>query len=380
MMSEPFHMAREGCLSWLEIDLEAVRHNHRLLCGLLRPPARMFPVVKADAYGHGAVEVARALEKEESTMMCVARVEEALELRRTGITTPLMVFTPPLPPQADAVIAANASISVCAREHIEALASASLKNGRKIRVHLKVDIGMGRLGVQPESAVEMARSIIAMPQLELEGVMSHLPCADMRSRPMTLGQIKTFKAVCESIASAGISVKYFHTANSSATMDYPEAHFDAVRCGIALYGQYPNAEVEKRLALKPAMSMKTRIVYLKNVPPGTALSYGHTHITSRVSQIATIALGYADGYPRHASNKTVMMVRGRPAAVVGRVCMDQTLLDVTGIPDVSIGDEVLAFGVSNYAVLPAETVASAIGTIGYEMTTRVGKRLPRFYI
>jgi alanine racemase len=185
--------------------------------------------------------------------------------------------------------------------------------------------------------------------------------------------------VRQQLSASGLSVPLFHLANSAATMFHPSAHHDAVRVGIAMYGQYPSNDVPRNIRLEPAMSMKTRIIHLKEVPAGTGLSYGHTHVTQRPTRVATVALGYADGYPRHASNTAQMLVHGRAARVLGRVCMDLTLLDVTDVPEAKLGEEAVAFGRSGDALLRPEDMAAAIGTIGYEITTRVGKRLPRVY-
>jgi alanine racemase len=374
------HLDRIEPLAWVEVDIEAVRHNFRELKKLVKPPTQCFAVVKADAYGHGATKVAVALLQEGATKLCVARAEEAADLRNDGIDAPILVFAPPLEGQAHFLVNSGCECVVCDAVHIENLASAARLSGKKCRVHLKVDVGMGRLGVPAEDALEFARLIMSKPELILTGVMSHFPCADMPARTLTLTQIERFRTVRQTLAGAGIESPIYHIANSAALLDYPEAHFDAVRPGISLYGQLPSLEVNSRPPLKPAMTMKSRIVFLKEVQAGTGLSYGHTYVTTRPSRIATVALGYADGYPRHASNKTRMLVRGKEVPQVGRVCMDLSLIDVTDLPDVKIGDEVVAFGRQGNAFLPAEHVARDIGTIGYELTTRYGKRLPRIFV
>ncbi len=366
-------------LTWLEVDVEAARHNYNVFRYLASATTRTFGVVKADAYGHGAVAVARALVEEQVPMLCVARVEEALELRAAGIPVPILVFAPPFAPQARIAAGLGCEMAVCAPDHIQAAAAAGRALKRRVRVHAKVDVGMGRLGVRPEEAVDFARTIAAIPELELAGVMSHFPCADMKPEAMTRQQVKVFADVRSDILAAGIGSPMFHCANSAAAMDYPESHFDAIRPGISLYGQYPSPDVRTKLPLRPAMTLKTRISFLKDVPEGRGISYGHTHLTRRPSRIATIPLGYADGLPRLASNTGRMMVRGKLAPIVGRVCMDLTMLDVTGVGDVAIGDEVLVFGRDSTGFLPVDAMATAIGTIGYEITTRIGRRLPRFH-
>lgn len=368
-------------LAWIEVDLGAIRHNLRQLRKYAKEGTQLWGVVKADAYGHGAVEISRLLVEEGIERLCVARLEEARELRQAGLPCSILVFAPPLPSQAAGLIALDCECVVCSRETVEALVGAARRAGKRVGVHVKIDVGMGRLGLPPGEVLEFVRWLSLHPDLELRGVMSHLPCADTpRHDALTRQQIATFAAVRTQLVAAGFSTALFHLANSAALLDYPDAHFDAVRPGIALYGQMPSLEIRGCPALRPAMTMKSRILFLKDVPRGTGLSYGHTYVTSRPSRIATIALGYADGYPRHASNRTEMLVRGRLVPQVGRVCMDLSLLDVTEIPEVTVGDEVVAFGHQGDVLLRPEVVAAQCGTIGYELTTRFGRRLPRVYV
>lgn len=367
-------------ISWIEIDLGAIRHNYRELKKYAAPNVEVFGVIKADAYGHGAVKTARVLVEEGAKVLCVARAEEAAQLREAGICSRILVFGPPLSGQAVALLGLDCEMVVCAEDHVEAIVAAARVLKKVARVHVKIDVGMGRLGLPPSHAVEFIRKITTFDCMKIAGVMSHLPCADTTDRELTSKQIATFASVRDTIKTAGIDVPCFHLANSAALLDFPEAHFDAVRPGISLYGQLPSFEVQARPNLIPAMSMKTRVIFVKDVPAGTGLSYGHTFVTRRPSRIATVPLGYADGYPRHASNKTQMAVRGTLVPQVGRVCMDLLLIDVTDVPDVAVGDEVLAFGRSGNTVLRPEVVAQQIGTIGYELTTRVGQRLQRVYL
>jgi len=372
-------LPREAYLSWVDVNLAAVRHNAQLIKRLLPPGFPVFGVVKADAYGHGAVPVAKVLVEEGYAMLCVARVEEALELRRSGMGARVLVLAPPFRPQADVALAQDCAMVVCAPEHIDAMAAAANAAGRPGYVHLKLDTGMGRLGARPEDAIALARRIAENDLLKLEGVMAHFPTADEPDATLTNQQIESFAAVQRDFASAGIPVQQWHTANTAGILQHPSARFTAVRSGIALYGQYPGPKVSHTHDLRAAMSLRTRIAFLKYVPEGTGLGYGHTYHTKRASRIATIPLGYADGYPRHASNKTTMLVRGQRVPQVGRVSMDHILLDVTDVSDVSLGDVVTAFGVAESEALTAEEVAYSFDSLGYELTTRVGKRLPRYY-
>lgn len=372
-------LPREAALSWLEIDLQAIRTNYILMREQLPANAALFAVIKADAYGHGAVESARVLLPEQTPMFCIARVEEAVELRNAGISTPLLILAPPFAPQAQIAVAHNCAVVVCDPVHLDAMAGAAREQNRRTKVHLKVDIGMGRLGALPEFVPSLVERIAAMPELELEGVMSHFPCADSQPGELTDEQARHFGEIVSLVRQSNLPVRYFHTANSAAILDHPLAHFNAGRAGITLYGQYPSTSMERRLPLQPAMAMRTTVTFLKDVPAGTGLSYGLTYHTTRPSRIATVALGYADGYPRHASNIAQMLVRGQRVPQVGRVCMDHVLLDVTDVPHVRIGDVVTAFGTDGAELISAEELATWCGTIGYEITTRVGQRLPKFY-
>jgi alanine racemase len=379
-------------LAWCEIDLNAVRENYRTIRDIAGSQITLFAVVKADAYGHGAVEVSRVLQNEGVTMLCVARVEEAVELREAGITTPLLVLAPPFAPQAEAGLNADCSFVVCSKSHLDALTSAATQKGTQARVHLKIDTGMGRLGIPPSSGIEFMRGIQENPSLLLEGVMAHLPFSDavLDSEMQTsLGsiqfreterQIKTLADLRSQAEASALTPRYWHTSNTAAILQHPSNAFNAARTGIALYGQYPSYEMRRDLPLRAAMTFKTTISFLKDVPSGVGLSYGHVYQTSRKSRIATVALGYADGYPRHATNLTQMLVREQRVPVVGRVCMDHILLDVTDVPETTEGDIAIAFGTDRDTLLSAEEMASRFGSLGYELTTRIGKRVPKVFI
>jgi alanine racemase len=369
---------REAYLSWLEVDLECIRSNYRLMRKRMAG-RELFAVVKADAYGHGAVEVARALSTEKPAKFCVARVEEAVELRGAGIEQPILVLAPPLEAQAAVAARYDFEIVVCHPQHIHAMAKAARQHQRAAKVHLKVDIGMGRLGVRPEQVPEMLELLAAYSELELEGVMSHFPCADSPPDCLTDEQAVIFAEVVRVVQKIVPNVRHFHTANSAAILQHPSAHFTAGRAGITLYGQRPSEEMSGLGDLRPAIAMRTRVSFLKDVGAGMGLSYGLTYHTTRPSRIASVPLGYADGYPRHASNKAQMLVRGKRVAQVGRVCMDHVLLDVTDVTGVEIGDIVTAIGHDGGEEIRPEELAGWCGTIGYEITTRVGKRLPKFY-
>jgi alanine racemase len=373
-------LPRDAYLSWLEIDLDAVRHNYRVLRTHVAAPTAVYAVIKADAYGHGAVSVARALLQEGATQFCVARVEEAAELRSAGITTPILVLAPPFQAQAAVAAKLDTSIVICDPTHAEAVAAAQQQSGHPIGVHIKTDVGMGRLGIPP-AEVKSLLEFCDRLRVPVDGIMAHLPCADASSFASTATMIHHFRDLQSEILQSYPGRRLiFHVANSASTMRSADSWLDAVRCGISLYGQFPSVEMERQFDLRPAMTLKSRIGFIKDVPAGTPISYGHTYKTPAPARLATVPLGYADGWPRHASGKANFLVHGKPAPQVGRVCMDQVVLDITTIPEARLGDEVTAFGKLDDTILRAEDVAARFDSIGYELTTRIGKRLPRFYL
>ena len=371
---------KEECLSWAEIDLAAILHNYKALRHHVHSDTEIFGVVKADAYGHGAVAVSKLLLAAGVRQLCVARVEEAIELRQAGIAAPILVLAPPLEAQALVAAKYELAVVVCASIHISAVAEAQRSTGVDIGVHIKTDVGMGRLGIPPAEVKDLL-ALCDRLRVPVDGIMAHLPCADAADGTSTIAMVQQFRALAAKIRQdfPGRRME-FHLANSASTMRFSESWLDAVRCGISLYGQFPSVEMERGFDLRPAMTVKSRITFIKNVPAGTAISYGHIYQTKAAARLATVPLGYADGYPRQATNRTKFIVHGKLAPQVGRVCMDQLILDVSDIPEVLTGDEVIAFGVGQGCELRAEDVAAEFDSIGYELTTRIGRRLPRFLV
>jgi alanine racemase len=377
--NSPLPLERDWYLTWLEIDLAAIRHNYRTLRNHVAAQSEIFAVIKADAYGHGAVEVARALLLEGALQFCVARVEEAAQLRSEGITAPILVLAPPFAGQALVAARLGLSIVVCDPAHVEAVAEAQQHTGTAVGVHIKTDVGMGRLGLPPAD-VKSLLELCDRLRVPVDGIMAHLPCADASSFSSTETMIRKFRDLQSEIRDTFPGRRMiFHVANSAATMRSADAWLDAVRCGISLYGQFPSVEMERKFDLRPAMTLKSRIGYIKEVAADTPISYGHTYKTPAAARLATVPLGYADGWPRHASGQGDFLVRGKAAPQVGRVCMDQIVIDITAIPEARLGDEVTAFGAAGDAILRAEDVAARFGSIGYELTTRIGKRLVKMY-
>jgi len=362
---------------WAEIDLKAIAHNVHQIKSLLKPKTKFCAVVKADAYGHGAIAVARAVLEAGADMLAVAIVNEALELRRAGFTAPILIlgYTPQL--QAVQVVAANIQQTVFSLEAAQALSQAAVSLGEKAKVHIKIDTGMTRIGIRPEEAGEFAARLAALPGIAVEGVFSHFATADSSDKSFAKQQFERFQQAVADIEKQGISVPVRHIANSAAILDLPDTQLDMVRAGIILYGLWPSGEVGRTIDLKPAMKFKARVSYVKEVPAGVGISYGCTYVTERFSRIATLPVGYADGWTRLLAGKASVVVKGQRAPLVGRVCMDQCMIDVTAIPEVKQGDEVLLFGGD---ALPADEVAELLGTINYEVVCMVGKRVPRRYI
>ncbi|MCL1912006.1 MAG: alanine racemase [Leptospirales bacterium] len=376
-------------LTWAEIDLDSLGHNVRELRKKINPDVGMMIAVKADAYGHGASQVSRAAFKNGASFLAVARIEEAVKLRADKIDAPMLLLGHCRPEYVGPVLDMDVRVSVNSMEDAESLSAAASAIGKNLQVHVKVDTGMGRLGILSaglssapgENPAENIKKIAAMPRLELEGIFTHFASADSGDRSSAEAQTARFLAILKDIDGAGLRVKYVHAANSAAAINMPHAHFSMTRPGIAVYGLPPFDGYDKTgMELRPVMSMKSRVVQLKKVGAGFHVSYGGTHITEKDTVIATVPVGYADGYNRHLSNKGIMLVRGQRARVVGRVCMDLAMLDVGHIPSVALGDEVVVFGRQGDEYIGADELASLAGTISYEIITAVSPRVKRVYL
>jgi len=365
-----------GRPTWAEIDLGAVGHNARHFKSLLRPPTRLCAVVKAEGYGHGAAQSARAALAAGADQLAVAVLDEALFLREAGFTEPILIMGHTPQAAAPLVVANRLTQTIWDMEQGRALAAAAASLGVQARVHLKIDTGMGRLGVSPDEAGPLAAALGRLPGLDLEGAYTHFAQADARDKTSALKQFAAFEKALLAIRGQGVTLTLRHAANSAAALELPQTHLDMVRIGISLYGLAPSEECGGSAPLRPAMRFKTRVVFLKDVPAGTPLSYGGEYVTPGPARIATLPVGYADGWTRMLTGKAEVVVRGRRAKVVGRICMDQCLADVTLVEGLKTGDEVLLFGGPE---LPVEEVAARLGTINYEVVSMVGRRVPRIY-
>ncbi|MFH1665773.1 MAG: alanine racemase [Candidatus Omnitrophota bacterium] len=365
--------------TWAEIDLDAVRYNLSRIRSFVDKDVKILAVVKANAYGHGLVPVSRVLAANGADYLGVATVDEAVTLRRAGLELPVLVLGSVLEEEARAAVAYNVTLTLCNLELLDALLAIAGRTGLRPKVHVKVDTGMGRIGVWHEDAADFIKSVHANKQIEVEGVYTHFSAA-ARDNEITRMQISFFEEVLKRLEEAGIVPVYRHSANSVAVVDWKRSHLNMVRTGILLYGVYPKERFRRDFKLDPVMNLKTRIVYLKSAPPGRAISYGRTYITQKDTKIATIPIGYADGYGRILSNKAEALIRGQYVRIVGMVTMDQTLLDVGHIPDVKVGDEVVLIGKQGDAEIPIEKIAKLAGTIPYEILSAITDRVPRIYV
>jgi alanine racemase len=373
----PVRDTRPGSLTRASIHLDRLIHNLALLQTLVgRRP--LWPAIKANAYGHGLRIVARHLLDKGFDTLCVAHVGEAVELIEAGIRARYILLSATLPEHSEWIVKFRCEPALCRIELLEALAREAQRQEQSVSVHLMVDTGMGRIGLQPGEVPAFLERCLAYPAVKVRGLMSHFPCADETDKSLSREGIDSFKRVIQALGSRGRMIH--HMANSAAIFDLPEAHFDAVRPGIAIYGLRPSREiVNPRVEeLQPVLEWQTRITFLKEVPTGTGLSYGHVFHTTRPSLIATLPVGYGDGLSRGLSNRCEMLVQGVRCPQVGRITMDQTLIDVTALRGrIELGEAVVIIGRQGDAQVTADELADKLGTINYEIVTAISQRVPR---
>lgn len=361
------------------IDLDALRWNFRQVRKLVAERVKILSVVKASAYGHGACEVARALAEEKSDAFGVATLEEGIELREGGIQSPILILAGVYGDQFDALHRYGLTAVGCDLEVLRRLEALARRRGVTVKFHLKVDSGMGRIGL-PASAVDSwLPELNKLEVLHFEGLFSHFSQAESVEGDYTQRQYNRFRYVVERLRSGGYDPPLIHLANSAAVITLPSSHFTMVRPGLMLYGVYPSPAMVAQVALKPVLSWWTRVLHLKKVPRGTSISYGQTFVTQRESLIGTLPVGYADGYHRLLSNQGAVLVRGKRAPIVGRICMDLTMIDVTDIRGVRQGDEVALLGTQGKEAILADEIAGWADTISYEILTSISSRVPRIY-
>lgn len=363
--------------TWAEISLGAIKYNCAVIQDIVGKDTGIMAVVKANAYGHGLVEVSKLLNKLKIRYLGVATLDEALTLRKAKMKLPILILGSVLPGEAECAVKNNITLTLCNDELLKALKSIAKKK-LKPRVHIKVDTGMGRIGVWHEDALEFVKKTRKTGAIDIEGIYTHFSVAG-RDKLFTQYQIDSFNAVLARLDKLKMHIKLKHAANSIACIDWKKSHLNMVRPGLIIYGIYPKKNFPRRIKLKPALSLKTRISFLKNTPPGRSISYGRTHITQSQTRIASLPIGYADGYGRVLSNRAEVLVRGHRAPVVGKITMDQTMIDLGRITGAKVGDEVVLIGKQNDEEIRIERLARLAGTIPYEIVTGITKRVPRCY-
>ncbi len=366
---------------WLEINLDAIAHNVRTIKEIVGRNTQIIAVVKANAYGHGAVEVSQVALENGVAILAVGVVEEGIILRKVGIKAPILICGLTLEDQLEPLLSYNLTPTICDLQILEALSKVAGENGKTVGIHIKIDTGMGRLGISPPKTLNFVKKISKMRNIKIEGIFTHLAATNEKDGIYTKMQFDEYKKALLELEKEGINIPLKHIANSAAILNSSSMYLDAVRPGIILYGLFPSPKSERTVELKPAAEFKTKIIFLKKVSPGKSIGYGRTYITTKPTKVATLPVGYADGYSRLLSNKGEVLVRGERAPIIGRICMDLCMIDVTHIPQVQIGDEVVLWGRQGSEIIWAEEIAGKIGSIVYEVICMVDKeRVPRVFI
>lgn len=367
--------------TWAEVDLDAIAHNIKEIRKITNPNSKIMAVVKADAYGHGFLEVTRTLLENGADRLAVAVLQEGKQLRSRGVSVPILILGASGEEAVEDLINFDITPSVFTYEFAKALSYRAEQKEKVTKIHIKVDTGMSRIGFlageNNEEIVEEILKISRLPYIEIEGIFSHFATSDEYDKEYTLLQYSRFMDVCNKLEEKGLHIPIKHICNSAGIMMYPEMHLDMVRPGVILYGMYPSDEVDKsKLDLIPAMTLKSTITHVKEVEAGRGVSYGKEYITENETKIATVPIGYADGYLRKLAHEGKMIVNGVKVPIIGRICMDQCMIDVTNVHNIDKGDEVIIFGREGVTI---DDLAAWLETINYEVSCVIGKRIPRIY-
>jgi alanine racemase len=367
--------------AWAEVDLDAIAHNIKEIRKITNPNAKIMAVVKADAYGHGFLEVTKTLLENGADRLAVAVLQEGKQLRSRGVTVPILILGASGEETVEDLINFDITPSVFTYEFAKALSYEAERKEKVTKIHIKIDTGMSRIGFvateDNDAIVDEIVRISRLPYIEIEGIFSHFATSDEADGEYTFLQYNRFMDVVKKLEDKGVKIPIKHICNSAAIMMYPQMHLDMVRPGVILYGMYPSDEVDKsRLDLIPAMTLKARISHVKEVEAGRGVSYGKEYITDKVTKIATVPIGYADGYLRRIAKEGKMIVDGQKVPIIGRICMDQCMIDVTNVHNINKGDEAIIFGREGVTV---DDLARWLGTINYEVSCLIGKRIPRIY-
>lgn len=360
-----------------EIDATALQYNLTGIRNKVGPNVKVMAIVKANAYGHGIVEIARLLDAEHIDYLGVGFLEEGILLRKVGIRTPILVLGGVLGEQTVEFLEHNLEITVSSIELARRVSQEATTTGKKAHVHLKIDTGMERIGVRAENAMAFVREVIALPSIELVGIYSHFATSDEKDKTFANEQLQKFANVVKAVEEAGIRVPLKHIANSGAILDIPESYFNMVRAGIILYGIYPSQETSESIAIRPVLSLRSKVVFLKDVPPGRSIGYGRTFFTQQPTRLATIPVGYGDGYSRRLSHKFEVLIHGKRFRGVGTVMMDQIMVDIENDRSIHVADDVTLIGRDGNEEITPWVIADRIGTNQYEVLTMIAARVPR---
>ena len=364
--------------TFAEIDLGAIRHNLRQIRNRVDKDIKILAIVKADAYGHGMKKVSQAVAREGIDYFGVASLDEARTLREAGIKKNIIVLGAILPGEAEGVLRFNVIQTVSDLAIARLLSQLAQSKKRIIKVHAKIDTGMGRLGVWHKDAVNFVKKLASLKNIKVDGIFTHFPSAE-DDKVFTRNQLRDFKSLIEELLRHGIDIPIKHTSNSMAVIDFKDSHMNMVRPGLIMYGLHPRSDLAKKLRLRPALRLKTKVVYVKPVSRGRSISYGRTYVTKKDTNIATIPVGYGDGYSRDLSNRGHVLIKGRRLPIVGRVCMDMSMVDAGRSRTVKPGDDVVLIGKQGKDAVTVEEIARLSNTIPYEVVCNIGRRVPRIY-
>mgnify|MGYP004003453767 CR=1 FL=1 len=364
-------------ITWIEVNLDAVAHNLRAIKKKIGKGIKIMAIVKADAYGHGAVEVSRVLVKNGIDMLGVAFPEEGVELKEKGIDIPVLILNPIMPEQIEDALRNSLRVTVCNLSIAEKLSKMAKKHCLSIKVHVEIDTGMGGAGVHPDETLSFIRSLLLIENLEIEGIFTHFHSSDESDKSFTDEQNKNFEKVLKKLDDEGINIPLKHAANSAAILDFSDSYFNMVRPGLILYGIFPSIYASKEIDLKQVMTFKTKVINIKDFSSGQTIGYGRTFKVTKETTVATIPVGYKDGFSRYLSSKGKVLINGKFASIIGRVCMDRFFVDVTNLSDVEVGSEVVLYGSQKGASISIESVAERIGTIPHEVVCNVGANVPK---
>ncbi|GJQ59190.1 MAG: alanine racemase [Candidatus Scalindua sp. AMX11] len=366
-------------VTWAEISLDAVTHNFKAMRKKVGKGRKILAMVKADAYGHGAIQIGKRLVQNGVDMLGVALLDEGRELRENSITTPILLLNPILPEQIYEALKHSLIITICNLHSVKEIAKVAKKNCFDAKIHIEVDTGMGGTGIDPKNALSLIKAILPFENLSIEGVFTHFHSSEETDKSFTQNQNNIFQNILRELRDNSIQIPLIHAANSAATLTIPESHFNMVRLGLALYGIYPPNSVSREVDLKPVLSLKTRIINTKQLEQGSTVGYGRTCKLVRPTIVATIPVGYKDGLFRSFSNLGNVLINGKTAPILGRICMDRCFVDISHIPDVIIGDEVVLFGRQKKRTIRIESAAKLIDTIPHEIVCALGRNALRIY-